>query len=266
MAEYSLEAYRNSLRITLSVWKALLLREALSRLFSGRGAWFWLIAEPVAHMAILGFLYTAVRQRTIGGIDFLIWLVVGLQGFFLFRRTASQMGGAIDSNRALFAYRQVTPIDTVLMRGVLELALMTAVILVIFAGLILLGHNVVPADLMVVIEAFVGLWLLGVGVGLIVSAGSEVAPEIRQIVNMVMMPLYFISGVLIPIASVPEPYREWLLINPIVHGLDSAREGFSPYYHSVPNLSVGYLYDVAIVSIFIGLLLHRRFAERMMTQ
>lgn len=266
MAEYSLEAYRNSLRITLSVWKALLLREALSRLFSSRGAWFWLIAEPVAHMAILGFLYTAVRQGTIGGIDFLIWLVVGLQGFFLFRRTANQMGGAIDSNRALFAYRQVIPIDTVLMRGVLELVLMVAVISIIFFGMAMLGHDVVPADMMVVLEAFFGLWLLGVAVGLIISAGAEVAPEFRQVTNMVMMPLYFISGVMIPIASVPEPYREWLLINPIVHGLDSAREGFSPYYHSVPNLNVGYLYDVSIVGIFIGLLLHRRFSERMMTQ
>lgn len=266
MAERSLEIYRNSLGITLSVWKALLLREALSRLFSSRGAWFWLIAEPVAHMAILGFLYTAVRQRTIGGIDFLIWLVLGLQGFFLFRRTASQMAGAIDSNRALFAYRQVIPIDTVLMRGILELVLMTAIILVIFLGLVLLGHEVVPANLMMVMQALFGLWLLGVGIGLITSAGAEIAPETRQIVNMAMMPLYFISGAIIPIASVPEPYRDWLLVNPIVHGLDSAREGFSPYYHSVPNLSLGYLYDIAIVSIFVGLLLHRRFAERMMTR
>src|ERR1044072_1127168 len=109
-----LQAYRNSLGIALSVWKALLLREALSRLFSSRAAWFWLIAEPVLHMAMLGFLYTAVRQHTVGGIDATIWLVLGVQGFFLFKRTATQMSGAIDSNRALFSYRQVKPTDTVL--------------------------------------------------------------------------------------------------------------------------------------------------------
>ena len=261
-----MEAYRNSLGITLSVWKALLLREALSRLFSSRGAWFWLIAEPVAHMAIMGFLYAGIRQRTIGGIDFIIWLVIGLQGFFLFRRTANQMAGAIDSNRALFSYRQVVPIDTVLMRGVLELILSVAVISVICLGLVMLGHDVVPADMMIVLQAFFGLWLLGVALGLIISAGSEVAPEFRQIINLVMIPLYLISGAIIPIASVPEPYRDWLLINPIVHGLDGAREGFAPYYHSVPNLSMGYLYDVALIGIFVGLLLHRRFAERMVTQ
>lgn len=252
--------------VALSVWKALLLREALARLFASRAAWFWLIAEPVLHMAIIGFIFTVIRQRMVGGIDFLIWLVLGLQGFFLFRRTAMQMAGAIDSNRALFSYRQVTPTDTVLVRGVLEAVLTTMVAVVMMAGLSLLGRDVIPIDPLALLIAFFGLWLLGAAVGLIVSVVSELVPEFRQIANMVMMPLYFISGVLIPIASIPEPYRDWLLINPIVHGLDAARAGFAPYYHAVPGLSISYLYAVALVGIFAGLALHRRFADYMVTR
>lgn len=261
-----MELYRNSFRITLSVWKALLLREALSRLFSSRASWFWLVAEPVVHMAILGFLYSGIRQHTIGGIDTLIWLVIGLQGFFLFRRTANQMAGAIDANRALFSYRQVLPIDTVLMRGLLEMILMVVVISVVLTGILMLGHDVIPYDPLTVLGGFFGLWLLGVAFGLIISASAEVAPEFRQISNMVMMPLYFVSGVMFPIATVPEPYRDWLLINPIVHGLDGAREGFAPYYHSAPGIDLSYLFDVAFVGIFIGLLLHRRFSNLMVTK
>lgn len=261
-----MELIRNSWGVALSVWKALLLREALARLFSSRAAWFWLVAEPVLHMAIIGFVFAVIRQRTVGGIDTLIWLVLGLQGFFLFRRTAMQMAGAIDSNRALFSYRQVTPTDTVLVRGVLEAVLMVMVALTIMAGLALLGHDIVPLDPLALLIAFFGLWLLGAAVGLIVSVVSELIPEFRQVANMVMMPLYFISGVLIPIASIPEPYRGWLLINPIAHGLDAARAGFAPYYHAVPGLSVSYLYAVALVGIFAGLALHRRFAEHMVTR
>lgn len=261
-----MELYRNSLGITLSVWKALLLREALSRLFSSRGAWFWLVAEPIVHMAVLGFIYAGIRQHHIGGIDTLIWLVIGLQGFFLFRRTSNQMAGAIDSNRALFSYRQVLPIDTVLMRGVLEAVLMIMVIFVIFAGLAMMGHQVIPADPARVILALLGLWLLGVALGLIVSAGNEAAPETRQIFSVIMMPLYFISGAMIPVTSIPEPYRSWLLINPIPHGLESAREGFSPYYHSAPGTSLTYLYEWAGLGLFAGLLLHRHFAGLMVTK
>src|SRR3546814_8213038 len=97
-----LDSYRTSLVVTLSVWKALLLREALACLFSGRASWFWLIAEPILHMAMFGYIYAGIRQRTIGGIDTLIWLALGLQGFFLLRRTASQMEGEIDYKRVLF--------------------------------------------------------------------------------------------------------------------------------------------------------------------
>src|SRR3546814_2461807 len=86
-----------------------------------------------------------------------MWRGLGLLGFFLFRRTASQMAGAIDSNRALFSYRQVKPTDTVLMRGVLEGLLMAMVITIVGAGMALLGHNVMPADPMRVLAAFFGM-------------------------------------------------------------------------------------------------------------
>lgn len=257
---------RNSFGVTLSVWNALLLREALSRLFGSRAAWFWLMAEPLVHMVIIGFIYAVIRHHTVGGIDTLIFLVLGLQGFFLFRRTASQTAGAIDANRALFAYRQVTPTDTVLIRGTLEAILMALVVTAMMAGLLLLGHDIVPIDPLAVLSAFAGLWLLGMAFGLIVSAVSELAPEFRRVVNMVMMPLYFISGVMVPIASIPQPYRGWLMLNPIAHGMDAARTGFAPYYHHVPGMSLSYLYICALVGIFSGLLLHRRFAEFMVTK
>ncbi|MEZ5656096.1 MAG: ABC transporter permease [Sphingobium sp.] len=252
--------------ITISVWKALLLREALSRLFSSRAAWVWLIVEPVAHMAFLGFLFTVIRQRSVGGIDVLIWLALGLQGFFLFRRTANQVAGAVDANRALFSYRQVTPIDTAIVRGTLEGILMILVITVIFVGMAMLGHDIIPANPLTIVEAFSGLWLLGVAVGLVVSAVSEVATELRRIIQIAMIPLYFASGVIFPVANVPEPYREWLLLNPIVHGLDGAREGYLSNYSSIPGLNLAYLHLCALVGIFIGLLLHRRYAELMVTR
>jgi capsular polysaccharide transport system permease protein len=56
------------------------------------------------------------------------------------------------------------------------------------------------------------------------------------------------------------------LFNPIAHGLEAARLGFAAHYHAVPELSLGYLYGFALVSVFFGLALHRRFALRLITQ
>ncbi len=259
-------AARSPLEITLSVWKALFLREALGRLFSTRGAWFWLVAEPVLHVAYVLVLYSVVRVRTIGGIDSAVWIMVGMVAFFMFRRPAMQVMNAIDANLALFTYRQVKPVDTALVRGGVEGLLMVAVAAVLFAGVAMLGRDVVPDDLLTVLVSFAALWLLGVGFGLMTSVAVQLVPESARVLNMVLRPLYIISGVLLPLAQVPQPYQGWLMLNPVAHGIEVARLGFSSYYHAVPGTSLNYLLGFALVFVFLGLALQRRFAERLVTQ
>lgn len=259
-------ALRTPATITLSVWKALFLREALSRLLSGRAAWFWLLAEPVFHVSFLVVIFSVVRVSTVGGIDTAVWIMVGMLAFFMFRRTGTQLMNAVSANQALFSYRQVKPADTVLVRGALEGTLMTVVTVIFLAGAALFGYPVIPADPLAVLEAFVGVWLLGMGFGLVASVAVELVPELGTILKLVMMPLYLLSGVVLPLSAVPQPYRDWLMLNPIAHGLEAARLGFAPHYHAVSGLSLAYMYGFALVTVFLGLALHRRFAMRLSTQ
>jgi capsular polysaccharide transport system permease protein len=126
--------------------------------------------------------------------------------------------------------------------------------------------GVFPSDPLAVLEAFFGLWLVGLGFGLVTSVVTELIPEAGQILKLIMKPLYLISGVVFPLALVPQPYRQWLMLNPVAHGLEAARLGFAPYYHAVPELSLSYMYGFALVCIFTGLVLHRRFAQQLATQ
>lgn len=257
---------RSALSITLSAWQALMLRESLSRLFSRRAAWVWLLLEPAVHVAFLGFLFSTIRVRQIGGIETVLWIMLGMLGFFLFRRSGTQASNAINANRSLFAYRQVKPVDTVLVRALLEGVLMLAVSTFILAVASLFGIRVIPSDPLAVMEAVFGLWLLGLGFGLVASVLKELVDELGNIIDMVMMPMYLISGVIVPLSAIPYPYRDWLLLNPVAHGLEALRLGFAPYYHAVPELSISYLYACALVLVFFGLALHARYAKRLVTQ
>jgi capsular polysaccharide transport system permease protein len=254
---------RNPLSVTFSVWRAIFLREALDRLFDMRGAWFWMLAEPALHIAFMTFIFAVIRLRTIGNVDTVIWLIVGMLGFFLFRRTATQVLYAIDSNRPLFTYRQVKIFDAAIVRAVLEAFLMAIVAIVILATVSLLGHHVFPADPLLVVLAVAGLWLFGIGYGLVGSVLMELMPEMEHILRIVMMPLYLISGVIWPVSAIPQPYRDLLMINPIAHGLELSRLGFAPHYHAVPETSGLYLYVWVLTSILLGLMLYRRFAFRL---
>lgn len=257
---------RSSLSITFSVWRAIFLREALDRLFDMRGAWFWLLVEPVCHIGFFAFVYGAIRMRSVGGIDYTIWILVGLLAFFLFRRTAIQVMYAVDCNRSLFAYRQVKPFDAAIVRAGLEAFLMTIVAAVILTIAFLLGHITIPSDPLLVMLAILGLWLFGLGFGLIASVLIVLVPELEHILNIIMLPLYIISGVIWPLSSIPQPYRNLLMFNPIAHGLEAVRIGYVAHYHAVAGVSLGYLYAWAVVYIFIGLALYRRFALKLVMQ
>ena len=212
------------------------------------------------------FIFINIQMRKVGGTDAALWLMVGMMGFLMFRRTAAQTQNAVNANTGLFTYRQVKPIDTVLVRGVLEGFLVLVITMILFGGAALFGLSVLPADPLSMLEAGFGLWLLGIGFGLIASVATELIPELGKLIDYVMVPMNFISGAVFPIGNLPEPYRGWLFLNPVAQGMEAARQGFATYYHAAPELSIAYLYESALVLVFLGLVLHVRFATRLIAQ
>lgn len=257
---------RSSWSITWSVWRALFIREAMYRLYHRRAAWFWLLFEPAGHIGFLIFMFSVIRLRVIGGIDTALWVMVGLLAFFMFRRTMNISMGAVSMARPLFAYRQVKPLDAVLVRAAAEGMLMLVISMLLLSAGWLFGVDTWPDQFLLVLGALIGLWLIGLGLGMMLSVPRELARETEDIVHLIMTPIYFLSGVIFPIANVPQNYREWLLLNPIAHGIDATRLGFANHYQPFDGLSLGYLYFMAIIFIFMGLVLQRVYRTRLVEQ
>lgn len=252
--------------VTFSVWRALFLREALDRLFDMRAAWLWMLMEPVIHIGFFTYIYTVIRVRFVGGIDAAMWVIAGMLAFFMFRRTAVQVTYAVESNQPLFAYRQVKAFDVAFARAVLEAFLMVIVSAVILVVAELTGHPAMPSDPLLVAVTVFGLWLFGVGYGLVTSVLMVLVPESEHILKILMLPLYLISGTISPLSAIPAPYLDLLLLNPIAHGLELVRLGFGTEYHVVAGVSLGYLYAWSGLSFFLGLALYRSFARQLVTQ
>ena len=255
-----------SIKNTKQVWKALFLREALGRFFGARFSWFWLFAEPVTHIAFFAFIFSAFRLTHIGGIDVAAWLLIGMTAYFMFSRTATQTMNAINSNEALFYYRQVLPVDTVIVRALLEGFLMLIILVIIVLVAMIADLNISPSDPLMILGAYLGVWLFALGFGLIISVIKKIIPEFSHIITFLMTPMYFLSGVMLPISSIPMPYRELFMFNPIAHGIEAARLGFAPYYYSAPELDLSYLWTSALVLSGFGLLLHRHFSMKLVMQ
>lgn len=257
---------RHLLSAATAVWKALFLREAIVRMFGSRMAWVWLVLEPVANVLWLVLIFTVIRVRHIGGIETPLWIASGMLVFMTFRRTVSQVQNGVNANTSLFAYRQVRPADVVLVRAVVEGVSMLLISAAVFFIGAIIGWMSWPSSGWQVLEAFGVAWLCALGLGMIFGVFVKLVPEVERIINFIMMPLMMISGVIFPLSMVQQPYLDWLLLNPVAQAVEAARIGFSPFYHAASGVDVAYAYQCALVLVFLGLALFRRFNQRLVMQ
>lgn len=252
---------RTPLQVTISVWYALFVREALSRTTADRMAWFWMLVEPAA--AVLVFI--ALRAvffgnlRHIDGAPTVPWMLVGLFGFNLISNVMLRGIGAMDANKALFSYRQIKPIDPVVVRFYVEAMLVTFIFLLFMLVAAALEAPVqVDKPLEAVFMWFI-LWLLGVGLGLIFSAVASLVPEMGKVIRILSMPLLIISGVIIPLQTLPDSFSDILVWNPIAQAIELLRSEFFANYRTMPQVSINYIVIWVLGTLGLGLLLHLRF-------
>ncbi|WP_188112400.1 ABC transporter permease [Salinicola aestuarinus] len=258
---------RGAWRVTRSVWFAMFMREAISRTMSDRMGWFWMLFEPLAIIVVMVSMRGLFLSGSeIAGADHVPWLVVGLMGFGLFRENMMRSLGAIEANKGLFAYRQVKPVDTVLVRCFLEGALKSLLFLIFIGIGTLLDFDLMPARPLGVMLDWLSLWALGWGAGLTVSVLGDLVPEVARVVRILNLPLLLLSGVILPVMFLPYPYSHYLLYNPIVHGLESMRMSFFDGYHTLNGIDMTYLWFWALALIALGLILHLRFAAKLKAQ
>ncbi|KFF49713.1 ABC transporter permease [Gammaproteobacteria bacterium MFB021] len=255
---------RGAWRVARSVWFAMFMREAISRTMADRMGWFWMIFEPLAIIGVMVSIRGLFMSGSeISGADHVPWMIVGLMGFGLFRENMMRALGAIDANKGLFAYRQVKPVDTVLVRCFLEGMLKSFLFLMFMLIGDLLKFELMPDHPLGVLLDWLSLWALGWGAGLTVSVLGDLVPEFGRVVRILNLPLLLLSGVILPVMYVPYPYRDYLLWNPLVHGLESMRVAFFPGYHTLNDIDMTYLWFWALSLLALGLLLHIRFAARL---
>jgi capsular polysaccharide transport system permease protein len=208
-------------------------------------------------------IFALIRHRESFGVPGPMFIMIGVLAFLVMRNAFSRSTEAIKANAALFAYRQIKPVDTVLVRAGLEGFLLSIVAVLLLSGAALMNYKTIPHDPIGAFLAFALMWQAGLGMGLLFSVGTFMVPEIGKVVNMLNRPLYLASCVMWPSMLIPQPYRDWIMLNPFAHGVEAMRKAFFFSYQVAPQTSLAYLAVFGQLIVFIGLSLHIRFAKRL---
>ncbi|MGW8462004.1 ABC transporter permease [Pseudomonas sp. CLCA07] len=244
---------RSPLQIKKSVIFALVLREARSRFGERRMGAIWTLIEPICHLLILSVFFALIRGRTVAGIDFPVFVLVGLAPFLLFRNTALRLMNSPKENRSLFAYKQIKPLDTFIARVLVEFSISATVYAILVFGFAWYGFDMsIKSPIEWMLTIMLGV-LFSFGLGMLLSLIAHAMPSSTLFIRMMFFPLYFISGVFVPAAYLPHAMLPLLLLNPFLHLLELIRAEIFPHYAPVDGVSVHYVIASTLVLLFVSL-------------
>lgn len=255
---------RSPLEITRSVIFALILREMRGRFGRVRLGAYWVLLEPLAHLCAIGAIMT-MRGRSAPGHDFLVFLLMGLSPFLLFKNITLKLMGGVEANKSLFAYKQIQPFDAFAARAIVEFCIAAMVFLIIYTALTWYGLDTRifhPIEWLFVLTLGI---IFSFSLGIIFSIIAEEIPESKLILRLIFMPLYFLSGIIFSIQQMPAKYMEYLLWNPYLHIIDLLRASTFQYYRLLNGVSIEFVIKVTVVTTFLALVAYRARKFRLMS-
>ena len=232
---------------------AFLLREMSTRYGNKPGGYIWSFLEPAAYIAIMSVLFRAVAHTPPIGNSYILFFATGYLGFHLYRETEGYVVKAVDANRSLLSYPIVSPIDPVIARFILQAVTWVVVSSIIISVCHIDVRQVTHINFVPILSAMLFAWTLALGVGMLNSVLFFKFPLYEKLFTVVTRPLLLISGVFYLPDSLPSPYKEYLLYNPVSHIVMLFRKGFYPQYRA-DGLDIGYLMEWSIALIAIGTL------------
>lgn len=245
-------SFRRSLEIQWRVMHALLLREIITRFGRQNLGVLWIFAEPMIFTLGVTALWTAADLNHGSSIPIVAFAVTGYSSVLLWRNCANLSIGAIQSNTSLLYHRNVRVLDLLLVRCAIEIAgaatsFGTLAILFIF-----LGYMAPPQDALKVAFGFLMLAWFGVSVALLLGSLAAHTHLVEKFWHPAAYLLFPLSGAAFMVDWLPQQAREFVLLLPMVHGVEVLREGY--FGNAVrTHYDVGYMASICFGLTLLGL-------------
>jgi capsular polysaccharide transport system permease protein len=242
------------LKTHLRVVAALMIREMAARFGRKPGGYIWAILEPVSYIVLMTNLASLISRMPALGSSYPLFYATGYLGFQFYRSVEIYVQSAVKSNKSLLTYPNVSPIDPVIARFLLQMGTLVTVSALVLTVIVLELRDSVDISTSYLVEAAGWGGILALGVGLTNNVMFSRFPLYEKIFGIFSRPLLLLSGVLYIPDGMPKPYQDILMWNPVCHITMLFRKGFYPEYRG-ENIDLAYLSSFSLILLFTGLLL-----------
>lgn len=252
---------RSSISVFLAVYQALFLREVQTRFGNGIAGYFWVATDAMAPILIFALIHIYMLNGIDFGYDYSTFLASGFVAFNLFRNIVRSSIDSFSANQSLFAYKQVRPIDTVIVRYFIEI--MIALLTILF--LILLG-TYLGVDMSIknpvgVILGFIWISFFGLGLGMAFAVVGYFFETVKKVVVFLMTPLFFLSALFYTVGSLNVQMKGIILYNPVVHFIEFIHGSYFQILDT-EYVDFGIMALWTLIPMWFGLWYYRRIEQR----
>jgi ABC-2 type transport system permease protein len=216
------------------------------------------VAMPILFLLFLGAGFSSIKFPGIpNGISYITFLVPGIIGM-------SMLFAASFSGISLLWDRQFGFLKEVMVAPVSRLSILFGRIL---GGL---STAIIQSTLLIVISLFIGftipnifaliitfgfMFLIGlvfISMGLIIASFMKDMQGFGLILNLLIFPLFFLSGAIYPITVLPSSVKFITMINPLTYGVDGIRGTLIGVSAFPTYIDFSILIIVAIIMLGLG--------------
>ncbi|MFO1133815.1 MAG: ABC transporter permease [Rhodoblastus sp.] len=229
---------------------AVMLQDMRTR-FAGGGYLGFLVAVgwPLAHLVFLVVLRALATVIAPVGDSPAIFYGTGILPYILCFYPGRMMNIVMIQNRAMLGLPEISPMNLVIARALLEILIALMVTLIFFAGAALYGIDFMPNDPILAAQAIAVAIYLGIGIGVFNALFGTLMGQFYQVVYiLVMVGLLTTSGAYFPLVYAPDRIKRLLEWNPLYHVVNWLR---SAYYMDNTMIDVDRLYLIGVASMFL---------------
>jgi capsular polysaccharide transport system permease protein len=207
---------------------------------------------------MLALVFSLLLRAPPLGTNFLLFYATGLLPFQAFIMISTKLAGSLTYSRQLLVYPRVTFVDALLARFLLNTLTTLLTSALVLTGILAIYTTQAAVDLPAILLSFSMSAALGAGLGTLNCFLGTRFTIWNSIWGVMMRPMVLISGVMFTFDSIPQPFRDWLWYNPLMHVTGEMRAGF--YFNYAANyVSPAYVFGIALATGLVGMLFLRRY-------
>lgn len=187
---------------------------------------FWAFIHPLTQLIIFYFVFSVVLKTRLGSeyadTNYTIWLISGMLPWILFSEVVGRSPGAV-LEQANLIKKTVFPSE-ILPFAHVSAALINHLILFLMLLLFLVVLGPIPTLKILWIPIhLLGIVLFALGLAWLLCALNVFLRDIGQVLGVVLNLWFFFTPIIYPPALIPEPFRPWLTMNPMLYPVEGYR-------------------------------------------